>query len=204
MDRSILLLFALAAFAIATRDAHAEGNGIRRCTSPDGSILYTDRDCASFGATDRLPPPSSRANRGAGGIATAKGAQASGTRPDCAASPAALVRSLGSAWQSRDVNRVAGLVDWQGAGSGTARRVLGQIGSALKTPPIDVVLEAPPVYEYVPDPYGGPALISETPGTQPTNVRVDRMGPDGIAGDSVRFGLKRDMGCYWLDVASLD
>lgn len=204
MDRSILLLFALAFLAIATRDAHAEGNGIRRCTSPDGSILYTDRDCASFGATDRLPPPASSANRTAGGVASSKGAQASGTRPDCAASPAALVRSLGSAWQSRDVNRVAGLVDWHGAGSGTARRVLGQIGSALKTPPIDVVLEAPPVYEYVPDPYGGPALVNEMPGTNPTNVRVDRMGADGVPGDSVRFGLKQDMGCYWLSVASLD
>jgi hypothetical protein len=203
MLRITALLITFASLSLAP-GARAEGNGIRRCTSPDGSILYTDRDCASFGATDRLPPPSSRANRVAGGVVTAKGAQGSGTRPDCAASPAALVRSLGSAWQSRDVNRVAGLVDWQGAGTGTARRVLGRIGSALKTPPMDVVLEAPPVYAFEPDPYGGPATISERPGAEPTNVRVDRFGEDGIAGESVRFGLKRDMGCYWLDIASLD
>ena len=109
-----------------------------------------------------------------------------------------LARAKGAAPGTFTGGRIVNIASMAGL------RVLGQIGSALKTPPIDVVLEAPPVYEYVPDPYGGPALISETPGTQPTNVRVDRMGPDGIAGDSVRFGLKRDMGCYWLDVASLD
>ena len=202
MKRTITLL-SLLTLACVAHAARIEGTGIRRCTSPDGSILYTDRDCASFGATDRLPPPGSQRRGSGGAIASSKGVVTAGTRPECAASPDALVRSLGVAWQSRDVNQVAGLVNWHGTGSGTAHRVLRQLRDALKQEPLDITLEAPPVWSEIPDPYGGPSTFAEQPGSTPTNVRVDRVDAEGWD-DSLRFGLRRDLGCYWLDVASLD
>jgi hypothetical protein len=193
-------LLVLAPFAFAAPPLAAEeGYAIRRCTSPDGSIVYTDRACASFNATDRLPPPASR-DRAHGGhaVVSSKGVQSAGTRPECPGSPSALVSSLGAAWQSRDVNRVAGLVDWRGTGSGTAHRVLRHLRSALGEQALDIALEAPPVYASVADPYGGATTNVAVAGAEPTNVRVDHEG------DSTRFGLRRDLGCFWLDVASLD
>lgn len=197
-------LATLALLALAVPYTRAEGLGIRRCTAPDGGTIYTDRDCASLNATDRMAPPSLAKHRGHdSAVVNDKGVVSAGTRPECPPSPGALVRSLGSAWQSHDVNRVAGLVDWRGVGSGTAHRVLGRLRTALKEAPTDIALEAPPVYEFVPDPNGGPMTVAATASAQPTNVRVDRVGDEGW-GDSVRFGLRRDLDCYWLDVASID
>ncbi|HET7843514.1 MAG TPA: hypothetical protein VFL14_05145 [Xanthomonadales bacterium] len=197
-------LATLALLALAVPYTRAEGLGIRRCTAPDGGVIYTDRDCASFNATDRLPPPSLTKERYRGNaVVNDKGVVSAGTRPECPSSPGALVQSLGSAWQSHDVNRVAGLVDWRGVGSGTAHRVLGRLRTALKEEPTDIALEAPPVYEFVRDPNGGPMTVAATGSAEPTNVRVDRTGEAGW-GESVRFGLRRDLDCYWLDVASLD
>jgi hypothetical protein len=195
--RSLPLLPCLA-FAAAPLAAE-EGYAIRRCTSPDGGIVYTDRACASFNATDRLPPPGSRDHaRGGRAIVSAQGVQSAGTRPECPASPSALVTSLGAAWQSHDVNRVAGLVDWRGTGSGTAHRVLRQLRAALEEEAIDIALEAPATYTSLADPYGGPTANVAVPAAAATNVRVDHVD------DTTRFGLRRDHGCFWLDVASLD
>lgn len=193
-----LLLLSTLAFAAPPLAADA-GYAIRRCTSPDGSIVYTDRACASFNATDRLPPPGSHDHANGGHtVASSKGVQSAGTRPECPGSPSALVASLGAAWQSHDVNRVAGLVDWRGTGSGTAHRVLRQLRAAVAEQALDIALEAPPVYTGVADPYGGATLNVAAAGAEPTNVRVDHEG------DSTRFGLSRDHGCFWLDVAALD
>lgn len=162
---------------------------VRRCTAPDGTLIFTDKSCASLGATERRGSPT-RDLRGRMRPASSYG---SGTGPECARSPGALVASLSSAAQANDVNRVAALVDWSGAGSGAAHRLLRKLNNTMKAAPVEVSLQDSSVGRT----YDAHGDIAPAPVHAPTVVRVDQFRSDG-GGESLLFAVRNDLGCYWL------
>lgn len=170
---------------------------VHRCSDPDGTQVFTDRSCASLGKSDRLPPPASPSR------ASATGAR-QGTFSSCAGSPTRLVRLLTDALHAQDVNRLLGLIDWQGTSNSGARATTRRMQGIARRESLEVALE-PEAESSAPR-----ELLSETalltaeemvaalePPRPPTSIRVEQRGAGGKL-ESVRFGLTRDFGCYWL------
>jgi len=174
----------------------APGAVVHRCSEPDGSLVFTDRSCMSLGMSDRLPPPSSTPSRAISGRTHSRSSAM------CAGSPARLRLSLSDALQAGDVNSLLGLIDWQGAGGNAARAATRRMAGIAKRESVEVTLESP---DY--DPYLAatddallrdslPAVAHTLP---PNAIRVEQRTAGGTL-ESVRFGLTRDLGCYWLAI----
>ena len=176
--------------------AAAHGAVVHRCSEPDGSPVFTDRSCASLGMSDRLPPPGSK-SPGATHRARV------GTHAACASSPNRLRLSLSDALQARDVNGLLGLIDWDGTNGSSARATARRMAGIAKRESLEVTLESEVIDPF--DAYGrefgaqeiAPELLARN--SPPTAIRVEQRGAAGSL-ESVRFGLKRDLGCYWLRI----
>lgn len=168
---------------------------IRRCVGPDGDMIYTDRDCADVGATER-PVPSVRSPV-FGGKPWARG---------CARSVPDLVHEVTSAIDSRDVNRLAGVYNWTGMSNRTGYAVMGRLDAIANRPLVGVSAVLPtPGISLGAD--GGVALSGAVAATDypratvdrtPIALRVDQTLPDSITPSQTTFGLRRHMGCWWI------
>ena len=109
MLRSAILVLLLLACALGAKQLQAQ---VRRCTTTDGTLVYTDRKCEDIGGRERPV------------IAATAGTGMSRARGMCARSVQDLVYSLGSAIQSGDANQVAGLYDWTGMSTANGYRLM--------------------------------------------------------------------------------
>ena len=91
---SLLLLLAAACIPQAAKAQ------VRRCTSADGSLVYTDRKCTDIGATERTY---------SSGITGSSAVVGRNADRGCSRSVQDLAYSLDSAIQMGDVNKLAGL-----------------------------------------------------------------------------------------------
>ncbi len=116
-----LILLACAAPAAAQTEIH-------RCIGANGGAVFTDQPCAALQATPVDPHASSP--QGAAPV----------TAPPilCAASPDELRQSVVDAFASRDANRLAGLMLWDGYGRGAAIADIRSLAELMKQPLLDV------------------------------------------------------------------
>lgn len=124
-----LLLFLLPFCAMAQ-------DGIHRCIGPDGNPLFTDQPCAALQATPVNAPPAPAkptATQGPSDIATAAPAAIT-----CAASVAELRQSMVDAFATRDPNRLAGLMIWNGYGRDAVVANIRSLGALMQQPLLDV------------------------------------------------------------------
>src|SRR5690606_19603271 len=121
---------------------------IRRCMTGDGGHVYTDRQCADLGATERAPRQSM--------------VQQCGRliRRDCSRTLQDLVFELTASIDNRDVNRLAGIYHWPGTSTRGAHAIMGRLDGLVNRPlaGIQPVQPAPPT----PAPPGSPSTETLT------------------------------------------
>ena len=170
--------------------AHAQ---VRQCIGADGALVYTDRKCVDIGASER---PVSDTGVGISGQRLYRGG--------CARSVQDPVYSLGNAIQSGDANQIAGVYDWGGMSTANAYRLMTRLDAIARRPLVDVQ----PMYSGGVNEYGYDvvefdkdtgALVSK-PSRKPrlVGVRVDQTLADGTTPSRTVFGLRQQLGCWWV------
>jgi hypothetical protein len=190
-----LLLFLLPFCALAQ-------NGIHRCIGPDGNPLFTDQPCAALQATPvNAPPPTTPAPQ-----AAQDSSPAIATTPPtvtCATSVAELRQSMVDAFATRDPNRLAGLMIWNGYRRDAVVADIRSLGSLMQRPLLDIS---------APGEDDSPASGS----SEGTDMSDDHAAPRRSTGDGnqlivhtassdgtgtpheSRFTVVRRSGCLWL------
>ncbi|KZC33951.1 MULTISPECIES: DUF4124 domain-containing protein [Rhodanobacter] len=167
---------------------------IHRCIGANGGAVFTDQPCTALQASPVNPddPP----------------VQAASLREPppilCAASPGELRQSVIDAFASRDANRLAGLMLWDGYGRGAVIADIRSLAELMKQPLLDVDLpggatpapaasiDTPPVTDTAPaTPSPGEQLVLHTAGNEGSGVPRE-----------LRFDLVRQAGCLWLRSAN--
>lgn len=178
----------LAGSGIASLPALAQ---VRTCNGADGSIVYTDRQCADIGASERL------ATRGAviGGN--------SRLHRGCARSVQDLAFELGNAIQSSDVNQLAGVYDWTGMSTANAYRLMTRLDAIARRPLVDVQAmysggrdPDADVVEF--DAETGELIAPPPRKPRLVGLRVEQTLANGSTPSRTVFGLRRYLGCWWV------
>jgi hypothetical protein len=179
-----LILLACAAPAAAQTEIH-------RCIGANGGAVFTDQPCAALQATPVGPnTPSAQA-------------AASPAAPPpilCAASPGELRQSVIDAFASRDANRMAGLMLWDGYGRGAAIADIRSLAELMKQPLLDVDIpngSAPAQTASIDDPFATDA--PPAPPSAGNRLVLHTAGNDGSGSPrELRFDIVRQAGCLWL------
>lgn len=203
----------LACAPLAGGEAQAQ---IRRCVMADGGHVYTDRQCADLGASERVPR--------AGTV------QQGGRliRRDCSRNLQDLVFELGASIDNRDVNRLAGIYHWPGTSTRGAQAIMNRLDGIVNRPLLGISpLQQPPPEAIQPARAGlswrsaerGPGGAAQTvdAGTglpasvlaaasagavrrPPTALVVEQTVADRITPLQTVFSLRRHLDCWWLSL----
>lgn len=175
----ILCLVALAACAPL---AHAQSQTqVYRCIGAHGEPVFSGQPCGT-------PVSPSGA---------AAAAQGSGFGDVCAGSPQALRQAIAGAFDTHDVNRLAGLILWRGMDQASARATLRSLSAWLKQPLAGIAIAqaaGPPFADDGFAPAHGPASGSSV-AAPPSGFEISTGGGDGSTRD---FGITQFGGCWWL------
>jgi hypothetical protein len=164
--------------------AHAE---VHRCTNPDGESVYTDKRCSDIGALDRLP----RTSAGPAGASRLYRSSCSRTLQD-------LVYELTSAIDSRDVNRLAGIYDWNGMSTANAYRIMARLDAIAQRPLVDVMPVLPRVADEDGTLVDGEYYPQVAVRRAPSGLRLEQtLGGTATPARTV-LGLRRYLGCWWV------
>ncbi|MET4568740.1 DUF4124 domain-containing protein [Rhodanobacter soli] len=179
-----LILLACAAPAAAQTEIH-------RCIGANGGAVFTDQPCAALQATPISPGTQP-------GNATAP--LAAPPPILCAASTGELRQSVIDAFASRDANRMAGLMLWDGYGRGAAIADIRSLAELMRQPLLDVDIpngSAPAQAASIDDPFAPPA--PPAPPSAGNQLVLHIAGNDGSgAPRELRFDIVRQAGCLWL------
>lgn len=198
MPRILPSLLLLAGAALCASHAHAQ---VRRCVKPDDSVVFTDRQCNELGAEERAPP---RAASSSGNRHAYKG---------CARTMQDLMFEMTTAFDTHDANRLAGVYHWTGMSGNTAYSILSRLDAMVQRPLVDLV----PV---MPSPTADEEVVAEATAldggnpdsddsidrprhvvrTAPVGVRVEQTLANGITPSRTVFGLRRHLGCWWVQL----
>ncbi|MFS8373068.1 hypothetical protein EIQ27_07100 [Xanthomonas campestris pv. armoraciae] len=198
MPRLLLPLLLLFCLCPATRGQAQE---IRRCVSPDGQTMFTDRRCEDVGAVSRLPPATrAQGNEGL-------------YRYGCPRRLSELVSLLQLAVDSRDVNRLSSLYLWSGQSDAAANQVLSRLEAIVQRPLLEIApmypQSDPPAWEAdatasaaapASDPDGGAVDAPLPPPAtrpRPWGLRLEQALASGTPARSV-LRLRRQYNCFWV------
>lgn len=168
---------------------------VRQCIATDGTLVYTDKQCVDIGGRERPADPMPAA-----GV----GAAARYSRDSCARSVQDLAYALGSAIQSGDVNRIAGLYDWNGMSTANGYRLMDRLQAIANRPLVDVQ----PMYAGDTNEYGDAVArfdeatgeLIATPSRPPRliGLRVEQTLQNGTTPARTVLGLRKRQGCWWV------
>jgi hypothetical protein len=165
--------------------------GVHRCIGPDGTPLFTDQPCAALKATPVQAAPKSS-------TAPAPNAPPPSAPPPilCASTVAELRQSVTDAFATRDPNRLAGLMLWEGAGRNAVVADIRTLSALMKRPLLDFG-EQNAADQAAADPDAPPA---ERPAAPPEHQLVVHTAADDGSGTprETRFDIVRRSGCLWL------
>ena len=157
---------------------------VRRCSGPDGGIVYTDRRCADIGGVDRLQRPGTAGSGGGHNL----------YRGGCARNLQDLVYELTTAIDSGDANRLASVYHWTGMSSGQGYAVMARLGGIVKRPLVDIA----PVMPASVDGVDGDLYPQTTVHRAPVALRVEQTLANGSTPSRTVFGLQKHFGCWWI------
>lgn len=197
---------ALIIAATATAPAQAQ---IRRCTTPDGGTVYTDRSCAALGAVE------TRARADGDGTPAALR-----YRGGCARRLQDLVFEVTSAIDARDTNWLARSYHWAGVGHSNGYALLDRLDAIARRPLLNVTALRPARTVVVPaqqpgttaawsatgmaPSLGGQPLMAAAqappPPRRPVALRIDQVLADGVTPATTTFSLRRHMDCWWISL----
>ena len=154
--------------------------------------MYTDKRCEDIGATDRLP---AAAPSGSGGRLH---------RDACSRTLTDLVRQIADAVNARDVNRLAGVYQWNGVSDAGASRILDRLEAVVSPPLVDIVPVRPPpppvldeqgmVVDGNQDDYYPQTYVRQ----RPVGLRLEQTLANGSTPSQTVFGLRRSYNCFWI------
>lgn len=178
----IAALLLLAALAWWPQPVSAQ---VRRCTSADGSSIFTDRKCADIGAVERLP----RAAAGsAGGLRL--------YRRGCARNLQDLVYEMTTAIDARDANRLAGVYHWVGVSSSGATGIMTRLDTIVRRPLVDITPVAARDAASEDEEAYYPSTIPQR--RAPVALRVEQTLGNASTPSQTVFGLQRHFDCWWI------
>ena len=167
---------------------------VRQCIAADGTMVYTDKQCADIGGRERPADP----------VPGVGGAAARYYRDSCARSVQDLAYSLSSAIQSGDVNRIAGFYDWSGMSTANGYRLMDRLQAIANRPLVDVQ----PVYAGGANAYGedivrfdeatGALLTAPPRPPRLVGLRVEQTLANGSTPSRTVFSVRRKQGCWWV------
>lgn len=186
------LAFLFCLIVLAWAAPAAAQTPIHRCIGANGNAVFTDQPCGALQAT-----PVNRAAPSAPAVAAT-------TPPTlCAASLGALRQGVIDAFASRDANRLAGMMLWDGYGRGAAISDIRSLTQLMKQPLMDVntpddSAPAPAPASSLDDPFAM-EVAPAAPPPQSNQLVVHTTDNDG-SGNSreLRFNIVRQAGCLWL------
>ncbi|MFC5437336.1 DUF4124 domain-containing protein [Rhodanobacter umsongensis] len=185
MSRSTALL--CLALLVRAMPAQAQTE-IHRCIGPHGGAVFTDQPCAALQATPVNP-------------SAAPEGDAAPTAPPlvlCAASLDHLRESVVDAFASRDANRLAGLILWNGYARGAAIADIRSLGELMKQPLLDVDIPGEDAEPAAATPGSSdPFVAGPAPSAPPADQLVLHTAGSGNPRE-IRFGIARQAGCLWL------
>ncbi|PPU78020.1 hypothetical protein [Xanthomonas cucurbitae] len=194
MPRPLLPLLALLLCLSPT--VRVQAQEIRRCVTPDGQTLFTDRRCEDVGAATRAPPALPRQGNTAP------------YRDGCPRRLSELVSLLQAAVDSRDVNRLSSLYLWSDQSDAAANQVLRRLEAIVQRPLLDIV----PMYPQTDAPTGDAGGAAATPSLDGSTIDAPRPAPtrprpwglrleqnlaSGTPARSV-LRLRRQYNCFWV------
>lgn len=185
------LLAAVLPLALASTPALSAAQ-VNRCTAPDGTPVYTDRDCRTMGAIEQLPP---------GRVDGPAAARAVGR--DCARSVGALVDRLTAALHAGDVNRLAALYHWPDTSSRAGHRLMDRLDHIARQPLLEIVplreAGTTPPSPAIPASFTGVPRQAPPPALQgpPVALRLHH-GSAHAGSTSTVFSIHRHMDCWWI------
>lgn len=183
-----------------------------RCTGPAGNTIYTDRACASIGASDRLP-------RGTASLAYRQ------RRGGCARTVQELIYEITTAIDTQDVNRLGAVYHWVGMDAASGDRILDRLQTLVDRPLVDIVALRPasaPIIADAPVVSPGTAAavvpaapaIAIAPNAEPAGTEVaiprppERRAPVGLrlqqtlgksnTPSQTTLGLRKHLDCWWI------
>ena len=178
-----LVLLGRATPALAQSDIH-------HCIGANGGPVFTDQPCAALHATP-VSPSAANASPATAAVSPAN---------LCAASVDELRQSVIDAFARRDTVRLAGLILWDGYGTGAAIADIRALTALMRQPLLEVDTPhqstAAPVSDdddLFPPPAGA---LAPRPADQLV-LRTVRNGMEGSAAQW-RFDIVRRSGCLWL------
>ena len=152
---------------------------VNTCVYPDGSIVYTDRGCASLGA-----------ERAADGI---RARLVPRYRNACARDLPTLLVELSTAIEVGDVNQLAAYYRWTGMSTRAGYQVMDRLEQITDRPLVDIV----PLYPD-PDPLAGSLYVPPVDARSPVGLRIEQTLEDGTTPTTSTLRLERELGCWWV------
>lgn len=228
---STTLAVALGAMPAPMPAEAADDGVILRCVSPDGTIGYTDRSCAVFGAQSVPMDPELAARIAADRAYAADFTGADADADDgfdagsamfvqpvpgrrspasgCARNPAQLANDLEASVALGDVNRIAESYHFAGMSTAAGERVLDRLQRyagrvVMESRYFGGVRSAPGFAapaDAAPDAAAPDATAWTTYAGGPAMVRLVLAGDDGTAASSLDFDVERYAGCYFVRFA---
>lgn len=190
-------LAALAAAALVAPPQAARAQ-VNRCTAPDGTSIYTDRECSALGAVERLPRDEERT-----------GQRTHAYRGGCPRSVHALIREMTAAIDASDVNRLAAVYHWPGISHRAGHSLMDQLDRIARQPVLDIVAvraaqpvvaaHSPGISATFASTFPTAAAAKPAPArSPPVALRVHQSVGDGAAPSRTMFGLRQNLGCWWI------
>lgn len=150
---------------------------VRRCQTPTGHVIYTDRGCETVGAVERPEPP-----RPAPGPASWI----------CPRSVRDLIAEVAAAIDSGDADRLVRLHHWDGLSHEEGYRIADRLQAIAERPLIGVA----PIQPEAEAPGDGQRLTTER--RPPLALRIQQVAREGDEVVVSTLGVHRHLGCWWL------
>ena len=177
MTRSVKAFVALLLAALAAPAAAQ----VVECQYPEGSFLYTDKACATLGATKVPEHPQPRL--------------AIRYRNACARDLQELMYQLSTAIEVGDVNQLAEYYQWTGLSTRTGYDIMDRLEKIAGRPLIDIL----PVYPRDPEPApGAPLYVPPVSAHHPVALRIEQTLEDGTTPSRTTLALEKNIGCWWV------
>lgn len=169
-----ILCFAFALACIGAPDAAAQ---VRRCITPEGDAVFTDRQCDTLGASEQP--------------ATHERTDSAMHRGGCTRTLRDLMFEVGAAIDANDPNRLAGLYHWTGMSSRQAYEVIDRLDAIAQRPLVDIM-------PLMPGATGDGGFVHTTSYREPVGLRIEQTLVNGTTPSRTEFGLQRHYGCWWI------
>ncbi|HEV2681943.1 MAG TPA: DUF4124 domain-containing protein [Rhodanobacter sp.] len=187
---------ALFCFTLLSMPAMAQTE-IHRCIGANGNAVFTDQPCAAQQATPVNPV-----------VTSGNGIRLAPPPILCAASLGELRQSVIDAFASRDANRMAGLMLWNGYGRSAVIADIRSLDTLMKQPLLDLhapgdpaSLDGNPTAPATAASSVDPLAADVPPDPPPANAQLvlHTGGNDGSGNPrELRFNVVSRAGCLWL------